>query len=54
MNSYKQASSILSGAATKEAEDFLKKYPSNTSSSAPLKEESKSKYSSFGLGGKKS
>jgi len=52
MNSYKQASSILSGAATKEAEDFLKKYPTN--SSAPLKEESKSKYSSFGLGGKKS
>ena len=41
MNSYKQASSILSGAATKEAEDFLKKYPTNTSSSAPLKEESK-------------
>lgn len=47
MNSYKQASSLMSGAAKKEAEDFIKKYPNPNE-----REESKSTYSSFGLGGK--
>ena len=37
----------MSGAAKKEAEDFIKKYPDPNN-----REESKSTYSSFGLGGK--
>jgi hypothetical protein len=47
MNSYKQATGLLSGQAKKEAEDFIKKYPDPNN-----REESKSTYSSFGLGGK--
>lgn len=47
MNSFKQATGLLSGQARKEAEEFINKYPDPNN-----REESKSTYSSFGLGGK--